>query len=191
MKNFKWRLLGTIAVILLAFSAQPAMAGEFTLTSPQMQTGQQMAKEHVFNSFGCTGGNISPELHWSGVPEGTKSLALTVYDPDAPTGSGWWHWLIFNIDPGTKGLPANAGDVSAHLAPAGSVQSRTDYGSLGYGGPCPPPGDKPHRYIFTLFALDVAKLQLDETASAALVGYNLNAHAIDKARMTVLFGREK
>jgi Raf kinase inhibitor-like YbhB/YbcL family protein len=191
MKNFKWRLLGIIAVILLAFSAQPAMAGEFTLTSPQMQTGQQMAMEHVFNSFGCTGGNISPELKWSGVPKGTKSLALTVYDPDAPTGSGWWHWLIFNIDPGTTGLPANAGDVNAHLAPAGSVQGRTDYGSTGYGGPCPPPGDKPHHYIFTLYALDVARLQLDETASAAMVGYNLNAHALDKAQMTVLFGLKK
>jgi Raf kinase inhibitor-like YbhB/YbcL family protein len=191
MQNFKWRLSGIIALILLVFGAQPAMAEEFTLTSPQIQTGQQMAMEHVFNSFGCTGGNISPELHWSGVPKGTKSLALTVYDPDAPTGSGWWHWLIFNIDPGTTSLPANAGDANAHLAPAGSVQSRTDFGSVGYGGPCPPPGDKPHRYVFTLFALNVARLELDETASAAMVGFNLNAHALGKTQMTVFFGREK
>jgi Raf kinase inhibitor-like YbhB/YbcL family protein len=191
MKNFKWRLSGIIALILLVFGAQPAMAGEFTITSPQMQSGKQMAMEQVYNSFGCTGKNISPELHWSGVPKGTKSLALTVYDPDAPTGSGWWHWLIFNIDPGTTSLPANAGDANAHLAPAGSVQSRTDFGSVGYGGPCPPPGDKPHHYIFTLFALDVDRLQLDETASAAMVGFNLNQHAVGKARMTVLYAREK
>ena len=191
MKNFKWRLSGIIALILLVFGAQPAMAGEFTITSPQMQSGKQMAMEQVYNSFGCTGKNISPELHWSGVPKGTKSLALTVYDPDAPTGSGWWHWLIFNIDPGTTSLPANAGDANAHLAPAGSVQSRTDFGSVGYGGPCPPPGDKPHHYVFTLFALNVARLELDETASAAMVGFNLNAHALGKTQMTVFFGREK
>jgi Raf kinase inhibitor-like YbhB/YbcL family protein len=191
MKNFKWWPLGIIALVFLAFGSQSAMAGEFTLNSPQMQAGSRMAMEQVFDGFGCTGKNISPELHWSGVPQGTKSLALTVYDPDAPTGSGWWHWVMFNIDPRTKSLPANAGDVEATLAPAGSVQSRTDFGSVGYGGPCPPAGDKPHHYIFTLFALDVAQLQLDETATAAMVGFNLNQHAIGKARMTVLFAREK
>jgi len=191
MKNFRWWPLGIISLISLAFGCQTTMAGQFTLESSQMQAGGRMALEQVFDNFGCTGKNISPELHWSGVPEGTKSLALTVYDPDAPTGSGWWHWIIFNIAPRTTGLPANAGDVDAHLAPAGSVQGRTDYGSTGYGGPCPPPGDKPHRYIFTLFALDVARLDLDANASAAMVGYNLNAHAIGKASMTVLFGREK
>lgn len=191
MENFRWRPLGIITLILLVFCCQAAIAGQFTLESSQMQAGGRMAMEQVFDNFGCTGKNISPELHWTGVPDGTKSLALTVYDPDAPTGSGWWHWVIFNIDPRTAGLPANAGDVDAHLAPAGSVQGRTDFGSTGYGGPCPPPGDKPHRYIFTLFALDVAQLDLDANASAAMVGYNLNAHAIGKASLTVLFGREK
>jgi Raf kinase inhibitor-like YbhB/YbcL family protein len=191
MKNFKWGFMGVIVLILVAFGWQTTMAGEFTLASTQMQAGGTMAMTQVYDSFGCTGKNISPELHWSGVPEGTKSLALTVYDPDAPTGSGWWHWLIFNIDPQTTGLPANAGDVKAQLAPAGSMQGRTDFGSTGYGGPCPPAGDKPHRYIFTLFALDVPRLELDENASAAMVGFNLNAHAIAKSQMTVLFGREK
>jgi Raf kinase inhibitor-like YbhB/YbcL family protein len=191
MKNFKWGFMGVIVLILVTFGWQTTMAGEFTLASTQMQAGGTMAMTQVYDSFGCTGKNISPELHWSGVPEGTKSLALTVYDPDAPTGSGWWHWLIFNIDPQTTGLPANAGDVKAQLAPAGSMQGRTDFGSTGYGGPCPPAGDKPHRYIFTLFALDVPRLELDENASAAMVGFNLNAHAIAKSQMTVLFGREK
>ena len=191
MKNLRWRLSGTIALVFLAFGWQTVMAGEFTLASSQMQAGGRMDMDQVYNSFGCTGKNISPELHWSGVPEGTKSLALTVYDPDAPTGSGWWHWIIYNIAPRVMGLAAGAGDVNAKLAPAGSLQSRTDFGSVGYGGPCPPAGDKPHRYIFTLFALDVAQLDLDANATAALVGYNLNAHAIGKAQMTVLFGREK
>jgi Raf kinase inhibitor-like YbhB/YbcL family protein len=192
MKKFIWQSIGLIVLtIFLAMGSQPAMAGEFTLTSTQIQAGGEMPMEQVFDSFGCTGKNISPELHWSGIPEGAKSLALTVYDPDAPTGSGWWHWLIFNIDPQTKGLPANAGNVKAHLAPAGSVQSRTDFGGTGYGGPCPPPGDKPHRYIFTLFALDVAKLDLDENTPAAMVGFNLNQHAIGNAQMTALFGRKK
>jgi Raf kinase inhibitor-like YbhB/YbcL family protein len=191
MKNFRWRPSGILALIFLAFGFQSAVAGEFTLASSQLMAGGEMPMEQVFNGFGYSGKNISPELHWSGIPKGTKSLALTVYDPDAPTGSGWWHWLIFNIDPRTTGLPANAGDVKAHLAPAGSVQSRTDFGTAGYGGPCPPPGDKPHHYIFTLFALDVAKLDLDENASAALVGFNLNQHTIGKAQMTVLFGHKK
>lgn len=192
MKKFIWWPLGIVLpVVFMVFGFQPALAGEFALKSPQMKTGGQMAMEQVFDNFGCTGKNISPELHWTGVPKGTKSLGLTIYDPDAPTGSGWWHWLIFNIDPQTKGLPANAGDMKAHLAPSGSVQGRNDYGGVGYGGPCPPPGDKPHHYIITLFALDVARLELDETASPAMVGYNLNAHAIGKARMTVLYARDK
>jgi Raf kinase inhibitor-like YbhB/YbcL family protein len=189
MKGFKWFEVCALALVFAWFGSQAAAAGEFTLSSPQMQAGSQMAMEQVFNGFGCTGKNVSPELHWSGVPAGTKSLALTVYDPDAPTGSGWWHWLIFNMDPKTTSLPANAGDVSAKLAPAGSVQSRTDFGRTGYGGPCPPAGDKPHRYIFTLFALDVAQLPLDETAPAAMVGFNLNQHVIRKAQMTILYGR--
>jgi Raf kinase inhibitor-like YbhB/YbcL family protein len=123
------------------------------------------------------------------VPSGTKSLALTVYDPDAPTGSGWWHWVVFNMAPKTTGLALNAGDVNAKLVPEGTIQIRTDSGITGYSGPCPPVGDKPHRYIFTLFALDMAQLPLDQNASAAMVGFYLNRHAIDKAHLTAIFGR--
>ncbi len=189
MKGFNWFKMFTVVFILAGFGSQTAVAEEFSLGSSQMKTGSRMAMDQVFNSFGCTGKNISPKLHWKGVPAGTKSLALTVYDPDAPTGSGWWHWLIFNIDPKTTSLPANAGDAGAKLAPQGSVQSRTDFGSTGYGGPCPPAGDKPHHYVFTLFALDVSHLPLDENTPAAMVGFNLNQHAIGKAQMTMLFGR--
>ncbi|HLQ25130.1 MAG TPA: YbhB/YbcL family Raf kinase inhibitor-like protein [Acidiferrobacterales bacterium] len=147
-----------------------------------------MAEEQVFNGFGCQGKNISPALEWSSAPRGTKSFAVTVYDPDAPTGSGWWHWVIFNLPANTKGLVKNAGDPHASLAPQGSVQSRTDFGKTGYGGPCPPPG-KPHRYHFTVFALKTDKLPLDENAPGAMVGFYLNQNVIQKTTLTAKYSR--
>ena len=105
-----------------------AQAQSMTLTSPDIKQGATIANEQVFNGFGCTGGNISPELNWSGVPSGTKSLAVSIYDSDAPTGSGWWHWVVFNIPPGTTSLPKDAGDVNKKLMPKGAIQSRTDFG---------------------------------------------------------------
>lgn len=169
----------------------PAMATAETLTleSPQLTPGGEMSAAQVFNGFGCAGANISPKLVWKGVPSGTKSFALTVYDPDAPTGSGWWHWVIFNIPVGVSELEANAGDPSAGLAPKGSVQSRTDFGKPGYGGACPPAGDKPHHYIFTLFALDTPKIELGPDATAAMVGFYLNQHTLAKTSITVLYNR--
>lgn len=191
MKRINGTVVLFFAVLLVLAGWQAAFAGDLTLSSPQMKDGDHVAMEQVFNNFGCTGGNISPELVWTNVPAGTKSLALTVYDPDAPSGSGWWHWVIFNISPKVNRLPANAGDVNSKMAPAGSVQSRTDFGTTGYGGPCPPVGDKPHRYIFTLFALDLDKLPLDETATAASVGFYLNQHAIQKSQLTAFYARGK
>src|SRR5579883_2535308 len=111
-----------------------ASAQGFTLSSPDIADGATIGNDFVFKGFGCTGSNISPALSWSGAPAGTKSFALTVYDPDAPTGSGWWHWVVFNIPANATGLPKNAGDVKSNLAPAGSVQSRTDFGTPGWGG---------------------------------------------------------
>lgn len=151
-----------------------------------LNNGDVMPDAQVFNSFGCTGENISPELKWSGLPNGTQSLALTVYDPDAPTGSGWWHWLVFNMRPETTGISAG---VSGGNMPAGAIESITDYGAPGYGGACPPEGDKPHRYIFTLFALETDQLPLDAKAMPAMVGYYLNQHVIEKAQVTLLYGR--
>jgi Raf kinase inhibitor-like YbhB/YbcL family protein len=176
-----------LAGIALLLSSGVAAAGEFTLKSDKI--GGQLTIDQVFNGFGCTGKNISPELKWSDAPKNTKSFALTVYDPDAPTGSGWWHWVIFNISPETTELATDAGNPQKNLAPKGSVQSMTDFGKPGFGGPCPPPGDKPHRYIFTLYALDIPKLDLDEKANAALVGFTLNMHAIAKASMISYYGR--
>ena len=145
--------------------------------------------DQVYSGFGCTGKNISPQLTWMNAPKNAKSFAITVYDPDAPTGSGWWHWVIFNIPADTAGLVTDAGNPQKNLAPKGSVQSMTDYGKPGFGGACPPQGDKPHRYIFTVFALDVPKLDLDEKANAALVGFMLNGHAIEKASLISYYGR--
>ena len=142
-----------------------------TLTSPDIAPGATIANEQVANVFGCTGGNLSPALSWSGAPKDTKSFALSVYDPDAPTGSGFWHWVVFNIPPDVTSLAKNAGDPKGSAAPKGAVQSRTDFGVPGYGGPCPPKGDAPHHYHFTIFAVDTPKLDGDENISAAVVGF--------------------
>ncbi|MFI5012763.1 MAG: YbhB/YbcL family Raf kinase inhibitor-like protein [Hyphomicrobiales bacterium] len=165
-----------------------AHAASFKLASPDVADKGTIKLEHVFNSFGCTGSNISPALSWSGAPAATKSFAVTVYDPDAPTGSGWWHWVISNIPADTTSLPKNAGDLKADLAPKGSVQSRTDFGTSGYGGPCPPKGDKPHHYVFTVFAVDTDKLDVQADASAAFVGFNLHFHTLAKASLTARYG---
>ena len=169
-------------------STQTTSAG-FTLTSSDIAEGKPIAEMYTFNGFGCAGGNISPALSWSGAPPGAKSFALTCYDPDAPTGSGFWHWLAFDIPPNVTRLARGAGDPKSPAAPKGAVQSRTDFGMTGYGGPCPPKGDKPHRYHFTIFAVDVAKLDADAQSSGAVVGFNLHFHTLAKATLTGLYGR--
>jgi Raf kinase inhibitor-like YbhB/YbcL family protein len=171
--------------------AGAANAQSMTLTSADLKEGGTIASEQVFKGFGCTGGNLSPALSWSGAPAATKSLAVSIYDPDAPTGSGWWHWVVYNIPAGTTSLPKGAGDVSKTLMPKGAIQSRTDFGADGYGGPCPPAGDKPHRYQITVFAVDVDKLPdaTNDMASAALVGFDLHFHTLAKATLTGLYGR--
>jgi Raf kinase inhibitor-like YbhB/YbcL family protein len=137
--------------------------------------------------MGCTGQNISPALNWSNPPEGTRSFAVTAYDPDAPTGSGWWHWVMYNIPASSTQLIAGAGN--GRNAPRGSVQGLTDFGTKGYGGPCPPVGDRPHHYHFTVFALKVDRLDLPGNASGAMVGFNLNANKLATASVTALYGR--
>jgi Raf kinase inhibitor-like YbhB/YbcL family protein len=177
----------TLSLIFLLSSN--AIAGGFTLSSADVQG--QISTAQVFNGFGCSGKNISPQLSWQNAPAGTKSFAVTVYDPDAPTGSGWWHWVVFNIDKSVENLKTGA-SVSGYgkqAMPTGAVESVTSYGSKGFGGACPPPGDKPHRYIFTVFALDVDKLDIDATARAELIGFNLNSHAIAKASIMAYYGR--
>jgi Raf kinase inhibitor-like YbhB/YbcL family protein len=180
-------MMSLAAAIGLA-GASGARAQGFALKSPDVAEGATIKAEQVFDMFGCKGGNVSPALSWSGAPAGTKSFALTVYDPDAPTGSGFWHWVIANIPVGTTSLAKNAGDVKAGLAPKGSVQVRNDYSAMGYGGPCPPKGP-PHHYVFTLFAVDVDKLDVTENTSPAVVGFNLHFHTLGKATLTALYGQ--
>jgi len=159
----------------------------FRVIAPDLETRGRITLAHVYNGMGCTGQNISPALNWSNPPEGTRSFAVTAYDPDAPTGSGWWHWVMYNIPASTTGLPAGAGN--GRNAPRGSAQGQTDFGTKGYGGPCPPVGDKPHHYHFTVFALKVDRLDLPGNATAAMVGFNLNANKLATARVTGLYGR--
>ena len=161
----------------------------FNLSSTELVAGGRLELRHVFNGFGCSGGNISPALNWSGAPAGTKSFAVTVYDPDAPTGSGWWHWVIVDLPATTSALVAGAGDPAGGKAPKGALQLTTDFGKPGFGGACPPAGDKPHRYVFTLYALKVDKLGVDPGATAAMAGFMLNANALGKTGFTVYYGR--
>jgi Raf kinase inhibitor-like YbhB/YbcL family protein len=179
--------LTIIALMLGIFGIQDVYAQEFTLQSKDLSG--QLTENQVFSGFGCTGKNISPSLNWIHAPKDAKSFAFTVYDPDAPTGSGWWHWVVFNIPPDVNELKTDAGNLQKGLAPKGSIQSRTDFGSPGFGGACPPQGDKPHRYIFTIYALDVAKLDLDENAPAAMVGFFLTQHVLARASLIAYYGR--
>ena len=185
-------ILASLAAAGFATSAlaTTALAEEkaFKVSVPGMSEGATMHDAQVFNSFGCKGGNRSPALSWTEPPANTKSLAITLFDPDAPTGSGWWHWIAYNIPAGTTSLPAGAGEPKKNLMPAGTVQGRNDYGSTGYGGPCPPPG-KPHHYHFRLYALKVAKLEVPADASAAAIGFNVRAQALGTAELMGLYGR--
>jgi Raf kinase inhibitor-like YbhB/YbcL family protein len=162
-------------------------SGRLKVTAPDLVSRGRISLSHVFNGMGCTGQNVSPALEWSGAPAGTKSFAVTMYDPDAPTGSGWWHWVMYNIPASTTGLVAGAGNN--RNAPSGSVQGTTDFGTKGYGGPCPPVGDKPHHYHITVFALKVDRIDVPANATAAMVGYNLNANKLATARVTGLYAR--
>ncbi|MEJ8848337.1 YbhB/YbcL family Raf kinase inhibitor-like protein [Variovorax rhizosphaerae] len=179
-----------LAAALTAGAAFAHSAG-FTLASPTIKPGGTLTDAQVFNGFGCTGKNISPALTWIGAPNGTKSFAVTVFDPDAPTGSGWWHWVVYNIPANAAGIPEGAGSADGKGLPAGSVQGRTDFGAPGFGGACPPPGDKPHRYIFTVYALKVDKLDIPAEATAAGVGYNIMANKLGSATFTAKYGRKK
>lgn len=161
-----------------------AKAQTFTLKSADI--GGQATLKQFANTFGCTGENVSPHLSWSNAPEGTRYFAVTMWDKDAPTGSGLWHWVVFNIPASAKELKSGAGDPAKNLMPAGAIQSFTDLGKQGYGGPCPPPG-MPHQYIFTVYALK-DELKLDEKTSPAIIGYYLNTTSLGRASI-IMYGQ--
>ncbi len=177
------------AVILMALSHSFLGQNTFTLSSKDL--GGVATSTQEFNGFGCTGSNLSPQLSWVNPPEGTKSFAITMYDPDAPTGSGWWHWVVFDIPVNTKELPTGAGNPKLNLIPSEIIQSITDYGTIGYGGPCPPEDHGLHQYIITVYALKTEKLGLTSTTSPAVVGYYLWNNTIAKASIVSYYQRKK
>jgi Raf kinase inhibitor-like YbhB/YbcL family protein len=183
--SLRWAVAALALACTLDASAAESV---FRLQSPSMTPNSTLSNDQVYSGFGCSGKNISPALSWKGAPRDTKSFALTVYDPDAPTGSGWWHWVVYNIPADVSELPAGAGNPGGSL-PAGALQGHTDFGTSGFGGPCPPAGDKPHRYIFTIYALKADKISVPDEASAAMVGFMIHANSLAKASLTARYGR--
>lgn len=178
------RVIGVI-ILILSFES---LAAEFSVTSQAFKAGQTVPEANQFQGFGCSGKNQSPDLKWKSAPKGTQSFAVTVYDPDAPTGSGWWHWTLFNLPASVTHLAENASG-NRTLLPKEAVEGRTDFGKAGYGGPCPPVGDKPHKYIVTVYALKTPHLDLNTESSGAMVGFFLNQNVLAKAQLTVQLGR--
>lgn len=183
MKNLVTKLtLSGVSVLL----ASAALASDFQVSAPDAKDGR-FAQAQFANVFGCTGGNVSPRIVWSGAPAGTKSFLVSMYDKAAPTGSGWWHWVVANIPATVTELPQGAGNDAAKL-PVGALQTPTDNGQAGYGGPCPPVG-KTHDYVITIKALKVDALPVPPTATAAMVGYMSNVNSLAQASVTVQAGR--
>jgi Raf kinase inhibitor-like YbhB/YbcL family protein len=160
----------------------------FSLDSDDIAEGRTLSDDQVFNDFGVSGNNISPQLRWSGFPPETKSFAVTCYDPDAPTHSGFWHWVLFDLPADVAELPAGAASGDMAGLPAGAVHARNDYGSRDFGGAAPPEGDPPHRYVFAVHAVDQDKLGPDADASPAFVGFNLNFHTLARGVITAVYG---
>ncbi len=177
----------TATVLAVCFAAPPVLAeNTFRLASPDIAEGQPVGAKHQLNAYGCTGENVSPALTWSDAPEGTKSFVVTLYDPDTKSGSGWWHWVMFNIPANLTSLSQGAGSVDS--VPKGAIQTRTDFGTLGFAGSCPPSGEV-HRYQYRVFALGVENLDLDQNATPAMVGFMAHANAIGIAKLTAVLTR--
>lgn len=175
------KLSQCLSSVALTLAIATTASAEISITSTDISEGQQLNAEQVFQGFGCEGGNKSPSLSWTGAPDGTKSFAITAYDPDAPTGSGWWHWFAFNIPADVNELPA--GSTLSNSA----VELTNDYGTKGFGGACPPPGEV-HRYQFTVYALPMM-LEIDDSVSNALAGFMVQANAIAHSTLTAVYNR--
>lgn len=177
----------TSIFLLLSINSFSSHAAEFQVFSRALET-KVFKTKYIFKGFGCTGENTSPDISWKNPPTGTKSFAVTMFDPDAPTGSGWWHWLIANIPANVDKLDEGVNLEKTKL-PSGAVLGRTDFGVSNYGGPCPPVGDRPHRYEIKVFALKVDRLDLSEESSGAMFGYFLNQNKLAVASVIATFGR--
>ncbi len=179
-----------LAIVALfdPFSSTAQESKSIKLQSTDIQKDEVLGMKHVYNGFGCSGKNVSPTLMWENAPEGTESFAITVYDPDAPTGSGWWHWIVYNIPADMTELPQDAGSHIHNIHP-NIMQGRNDYGGLNYGGACPPAGDEAHRYIFTIYALSKKQLDVPADASAAMIGFNIKANSIAEDSLVATYKR--
>lgn len=180
--NTPHRLVLPLALSLLAPFAQ---AADFTVQSPDVSEGQSIDAPFLYKGLGCTGSNTSPQLSWKNPPAGTRSFAVTVNDLDAPSGNGWWHWMVVNLPAKTSVIEHGA---SRGSLPVGALQIRNDFGQNGYGGPCPPPG-KLHRYEFTVWALKVDKLKLEASAGGALSSFVIKQNALGQAKLTAQYER--
>lgn len=188
--NILRNVIRTAAGAAIALTAQLASAEGLELSSPDVKVNEPIPATFVYNGFGCSGQNLSPALNWKNAPAGTKSFAIMVHDPDAPTGgAGFWHWVVLNLPASTTGLPRGAGTADGKALPAGAKQITTDFGTTGWGGPCPPQGSEPHMYYFTVYALKVDKLDLPANATASLAGFMINANALDRAVITAIYSR--
>jgi Raf kinase inhibitor-like YbhB/YbcL family protein len=165
----------------------------FTLTSPDLPPGRPVAERFTANAFGCHGPNESPELKWSNAPAGTRSFAVTMFDPYKPPASGWWHWVIYDIPATATGLARKAGDPGSPDLPPGARQGRPDGEAPEphYYGPCPDEGDPPHHYTITVYALSVEHLKVPDTSTAANIDYEISSKILAKAQIVRLYSRPK
>jgi Raf kinase inhibitor-like YbhB/YbcL family protein len=156
----------------------------FEVRSDDVSHGETLARPHVSGVFGAGGEDRSPQLSWSGAPQGTQSYAVTVYDPDAPTASGFWHWAAFNIPADVTQLPSGA---SRENMPDGAVELKNDGGTVGYIGAAPPPGHGPHHYHVVVHAVDVPTLDVPADATPAFLGFNLFSHTLGRAMIVPVY----
>lgn len=181
-----FRFLSSLLFLLYFVSSYGFFNDDFEISSNEIKSGKYLTTNQVFNGFGCTGKNISPSVSWDNLPKGTKSIAVSLYDPDAPTGSGWWHWMVVNINPNAK---IKKGASGTNKMPNGSLETMTDFGVPVFGGACPPKGDNKHRYILTVYALGVDKLNVNKNTPAAQVGYMINSNLIEKQEIIAYYKR--
>jgi Raf kinase inhibitor-like YbhB/YbcL family protein len=179
-----------LAAFATALALSPAFAADFKLTSPDIGPDKPLAQDFVFSGFGCTGGNQSPAIAWSGAPAGTKSYAVALFDPDAMQGRGFWHWLMVNIPASTTALGRDAGKNDGSKLPSGAVQIKNGFRATGYSGSCPPPADEPHGYVMTVYALKVAAIDVPADATSAAMLAVIEADSVGKASLIYHFGRK-
>ncbi len=179
-------LMLTSTLLISGFASVVAQAQEFSVHSNSPLDGQ-LQQAQFANAFGCSGKNLSPQISWSGAPKGTKSYVITMFDPDAPTGSGWWHWVLANVPADVTELKEGAGSAGGKL-PAGTLEVRGDSGQTGYLGACPPPGSE-HNYVITVHALSVDQLELPETVTPAMLSFMVMGNSLGKATLTIKGGR--